>query len=180
MRTKLLLVGMLALPVGCQEPGRLQAPAEPIPNQDGAEAYLVVWPPRPAVGDTVAVFVKARTGGAVGPIGSFTLELGYDAARLRFADAPPLEQGLRVHNPALAGTVRVAGAASEGFQGDLLFGARFVATASDAAAGLRLVVEELSASSSVQDLVPGLRVSPSPVFLRSSIPGEPAQPRGSP
>jgi len=156
----LRLLGMpfLVALLACQESTQAPVVDVPTPQTDGAVVYLVVSPAHPRAGDTVVVTVLNRSGTRVGAVGSFSVRLGYDPAQSRFADAVPLSGGLRVHNPAQPGLVRVAGAAAGGFGSDTLFVGRFVASGAEAASGFRVEVSELTGATAFRDLLPVLRV----------------------
>lgn len=111
---------------------------------DAVSAYVAVSNTNPGVGSRVIVSVRALRGTTVGPIGSFTLKLAYDPARLRFEDAARSARGMVMTNPATRGLLISAGAAAEGFVDDQLLSATFTVLAPDALKSLSLAVSELN------------------------------------
>lgn len=118
------------------------APVDVAPTE--ISAYIAVSNATPAPGEAVTVTVRARRGSAVGPIGSFTLRLDYDATRLRFVEAARAERGMVMANGTAAGVVRAAGASAEGFADDQLLSASFEVLEGSALATLALTVSELN------------------------------------
>ena len=143
--------------VGCDN-SVTQVTPEPVPEANASVAYVVMSPAQPRVGDEVIVSVVARSGASLGRVGSFAAALRYAPQQLRFVAAVSLDGGLRVHNPAEAGLLRMAGASAEGFPAGPLFAARFVVTGASPAANLTLDVSELSSATAYQNLIPSLRV----------------------
>ena len=135
---------MLLATVACEDRNRdlPTAPTRVAPNQ--ISAYLVASNSNPGVGSTVTVWVRARRGSAIAPIGSFTLRVSYDSTRLRFKDASRSTQGMVMANGAKAGVLVVAGASADGFKNDELLAASFTVKGAGALTGLALNVSELN------------------------------------
>jgi hypothetical protein len=96
------------------------------------------------VGDTVYAVVRLTRGAAVRPAASFAARISYDPQRLSFVDeASPSSAALRVVNADIAGDVRMAGLATEGFRDGSLVVLRFVATALGRIGALQLAIDEL-------------------------------------
>lgn len=142
--TAFLAAGAIAAGGCFDDPSRRLpvAPSEVGPNE--LSAYVVVSDPTPAVGSRFTVSVRTRRGSAVGRIGSFTIKVAFDTARLRFHEAARSEHGMVMANVAQPGLLIAAGAAAEGFPGDDLLVATFSATAVDGIESLALTVTELN------------------------------------
>ena len=129
----------------------VQLPTAPMNvPMNGVSAYLAVSNANPGVGSSVTVWVKARRGSAVKPIGSYTIRLSYDSTRLHFVEAAQSAHGMVMANPAKAGVVLAAGASAEGFADDQLLAATFSVLGANALTSLALSVTELN-SVSFQD-----------------------------
>lgn len=152
-------LALLALTAACDDDQPLPLPTAPLSvAPDAISAFIAVSNPNPAVGTDVTVWVRALRGSAVGPIGSFTIRLAYDATRLRFKEAGRSEQGMVMANGANAGLIIAAGASAEGFKNDELVSATFAVTGANAVAGLELTVNELN-SVTFADQTSALRVA---------------------
>ena len=101
----LLSATMLLATVACEDRNRdlPTMPTRVAPNQ--ISAYMAVSNSNPAVGTDLTVWVRARRGSAIAPIGSFTLRVSYDSTRLHFRDAARSAQGMVMANGAKAGIV---------------------------------------------------------------------------
>ena len=151
-------VVLLAATAGCDDDQPTTLPTAPMSvASDAVSAFVAVSNPNPAVGSDVTIWVRALRGTAVGPIGSFTIRLAYDATRLQFKEAGRSEQGMVMANGANAGLVIGAGASAEGFRNDELLSATFTVTAANALAALQLTVNELN-SVGFADQTSALRV----------------------
>jgi hypothetical protein len=145
LTSTLPIVAVLALVAACDDDRPQPLPVAPLavaPNS--VSAYVAVSNSNPAAGTEVTVWVRARRGAAVGPIGSFTIRLAYDSTRLHFKDAARSEQGMVLANGASAGMLIAAGASADGFRNDELLAATFLATSANALAELTLSVTELN------------------------------------
>ena len=143
--SKLSLIVLLAAIGACDDDRPQQLPLAPMAVAPNAlSAYVAVSNSKPAIGSQVTVWVRARRGSAVGPIGSFTIRLAYDSTRLRFKEAGRSDQGMVLANGANAGFLIAAGASAEGFKNDELLAATFVATSANALSFLELSVTELN------------------------------------
>jgi hypothetical protein len=146
----------------CQDqPVRSTAPTPP-PPQQGVAAYIAVDRLDAPVGATVRVTVEVQVGTQqTFKLGSFTGRLHFSADKLQFQAENPINDGLRVANPANAskGEIRFAGASAAGFHTLVLYDASFVVKATDYASDLTLQMEEMSAATSLTNLRPQLNVS---------------------
>jgi len=139
------LVALLAVAASCDDDRPQLLPVAPMSvASDAISAYVAVSNANPTPGTEVTVFVRARRGSAVAPIGSFTLRLAYDSTRLRFKDAGRSDHGMVLTNAARAGVVVAAGASAEGFTDDELLSATFTVSSANALAALQLSVSELN------------------------------------
>lgn len=139
------IVALAATALACDdEPSSLLPTAPLAVASDAVSAYVAVSNANPGVGSEVTVFVRARRGTAVGPIGSFTIRLAFDSTRLQFKDAARSELGMVMANGANAGLLVAAGASASGFTNDELLAATFLVKAVNALAGLQLTVSELN------------------------------------
>ena len=154
-----LPLAALVVAAACDDTRPEQLPTAPLSvASDAVSAYVAVSNANPAIGSEVTVFVRARRGSAVGPIGSFTIRLAYDSTRLRFKDAARSEFGMVMANGANAGLLVAAGASATGFTNDELLSATFVATSANALTPLNLTVSELN-SVTFTDQTSSLRVA---------------------
>jgi hypothetical protein len=139
------LIAVLAVIAACDDNRPQQLPVAPMNvASDAISAYVAVSDANPTPGTDVTVFVRARRGSAVAPIGSFTLRLAYDSTRLRFKDAARSSHGMVLTNPAMAGVLVAAGASADGFTDDELLSATFTVMSAGALAALELNVSELN------------------------------------
>jgi hypothetical protein len=170
MRTvHFLVVGALALAACQDDPLTSRTPGEPSPPAQGIQAFIQVDNDRAQPGEQVRVWVKVQIGGETGArLGSYTGRLRFDPSALDFRAETPIDDGMRVTNPAGAprGDLRFAGAAPAGFQSLTLYEAAFEVTKAGYMDQLRLEMEEVSAAISLTNLTPTLRVAPQ-VFLRA-------------
>ena len=111
---------------------------------DALSAYVVVSNPNAPVGTEVQVSVRALRGKNVGPIGSFTIRLGYDSLGLAFLRSAEGTQGMVMANGAPRGLLIAAGASAEGFKNDELLNATFRVSGADGLKSLTLTVNELN------------------------------------
>lgn len=125
-RFTLLAVLAAGAIAGCNDDRRRQlpvAPTEVAPDQ--LSAYVMVSDPAPEAGSRFTVSVRTLRGSAVGPVGSFTIELAFDSTQLRFHEAARSGLGMVMANGAKPGVVIAAGAAALGFTSDELLEATF-------------------------------------------------------
>ena len=165
----MMLVATLAL-VGCEdEPLNSRLPAEPVPPGQGAQAFMQVDNETAQPGEEIGVYVRVQLGEKnQSRIGSYTGRLKFDTESLEWVSDQPINDGLRVTNPAGAGgEVRFAGASATGFNDLLLYAGRFRVKDRRYAAALALEMQELSAATTLGDMTQQLRVAPQ-VFLRSA------------
>lgn len=142
---RLSLLAVAVASSACDDDRPNQLPTAPLDvASDAVSAYVAVSNASPAVGSEVTVFVRARRGTAVGPIGSFTIRVAFDSVALQFKDAARSELGIVMANGASAGLVVAAGASATGFTSDELLSATFLVKAPNALASLRLTVNELN------------------------------------
>ncbi|HEU4995392.1 MAG TPA: hypothetical protein VFT29_11265 [Gemmatimonadaceae bacterium] len=154
------IAAVTLMAVACDEDDHTAAlPAAPIGvAANEVSAYVAVSSANPAPGSDVTVWVRARRGSAMGPVGSYTLRLTYDSTRMRFKESGRSQHGMVMANSATAGLLVVAGASAEGFADDELLAATFTSTSTGALTGLTLDVTELN-SATFQDQKAGLRVA---------------------
>lgn len=143
--TRLSLFAALAVTAGCDDDRRSGVPTMPIEiGPDALSAYVVVSNPNAPVGTEVQVSVRALRGRNVGPIGSFTIRLGYDSLGLAFLRSADGTQGMVMANGAQRGLLIAAGASAEGFRNDELLTATFRVSSAGGLASLALTVNELN------------------------------------
>jgi hypothetical protein len=157
----------------CQDqPMRTTGPTPP-PPQQGVAAYVTVDRLDAPIGATVRVRVEVQAAAQQGfLLGSYTGRLRFDPAALQFQQEHVISDGLRIANPANAsqGEIRFAGASASGFAALVLYDGSFTVKAAGYAAGLSLIMEEMSAAKSLTNLKPQLSVSRQ-IFLSRA--GEP-------
>lgn len=165
----MIMLGAVLL-AGCDDdPLVSNTPGEPAPPVQGIQAFIQVDNDRAVPGQEVHVWVKVQIGGETGArLGSYTGRLRFEPASLRFVGETPIDDGMRVTNPAgaEAGDLRFAGAAPTGFTQLTLYEATFTVEKEGYLDNLRLEMEEVTAAVSLTNLTPGLRVAPQ-VFLRA-------------
>ncbi|HMC57190.1 MAG TPA: hypothetical protein VKH19_18570 [Gemmatimonadaceae bacterium] len=145
IRALALLAAMTAVSACSDDKKAVQLPTAPmVVAPTAVSAYLAVSNANPGVGSSVTVWVKARRGSAVGPIGSFTIRLAFDSTRLRFVESGQSAHGMVMANPAKNGIVLAAGASAEGFANDELLAAKFNVLGANALGSLTLNVTELN------------------------------------
>lgn len=170
MRSLRILVFGALLLAGCDDdPLTSRTPGEPAPPDQGIQAFIQVDNDRAQPGDEVRVWVRVQIGGETDArLGSYTGRLRFAPRTLRFVGETPIDDGMRVTNPAGApqGDLRFAGAAPAGFTQLTLYEARFTVEKEGYLDDLRLEMEEVSAAVSLTNLTPALRVAPQ-VFLRA-------------
>lgn len=143
--TRLSLIAALAVAAGCDDDRRDGVPTMPLEiGPDALSAYVVVSNPDAPIGTDVQVSVRALRGRNVGPIGSFTIRLGYDSLGLTYVKSAASAHGLVMANGANRGLVVAAGASAEGFKDDELLNATFTVSASGGLKSLALTVTELN------------------------------------
>src|SRR5687768_3860542 len=99
--TRLSLLAALA---GCDDDRRSGVPTMPLEiAPDAMSAYVVVSNPDAPAGTEVQVSVRALRGRNVGPIGSFTIRLGYDSLGLSYVKSATNAQGMVMANGANRG-----------------------------------------------------------------------------
>jgi len=165
-----LAVLTLALSACNDQPARTVGPKTPPPPQSGVAAFISVDRLDAKVGDTVRVRVEVQVGTQQNfKLGSYTGRLHFSPAALQFQQENKISDGLRVSNPANAskGEIRFAGASPTGFATLVLYDGAFTVQSADYTSGLSLVMEELSAASSLANLKASLRVNPQ-IFLSRS------------
>jgi hypothetical protein len=162
-----LVVLTLALTACNDQPARTVGPRVPPPPQAGVAAFISVDRLDAQPGQTVRVRVEVQLGTQqTFKLGSYTGRLHFNAASLQFQQENKPSDGLRVSNPAnaLKGEIRFAGADPGGFTTLVLYDGTFTVKTADYAQGLSLVMEELSAASSLANLRAALKVNPQ-IFL---------------
>lgn len=141
---RLSIAAVLAATAACSDrPDAVPtAPLEISP--DGLSAYIVVSNPNAPVGTEVTVTVRSLRGRNVGPIGSYTIRLGYDSLGLAFGKAASSSEGMVMANASQRGLVVAAGASADGFRSDDLLSATFTVSKSGGLKSLTLTVSELN------------------------------------
>jgi hypothetical protein len=137
-----LFVGLLVLSAACQDEPR--SPTTPRPGTTAA-FFLTVSNGLPVRGSTITVTANAAALPGGNTVGSFTAQLNYDSAGLRFVAESRLPHGMRAVN-AQPGQIRVAGASSDGLGDGHLFAVTFTVLDPKALASLELVIDELNGS----------------------------------
>ena len=167
----LCLAGLSLAALGCNDdPLKSGLPETPTPPAQGVQAFVQVDNPNAQVGEQVRVFVRAQLGTETSAkLGSFTGRLGFDPEALAFKGEVKINDGLRVSNPAGAGSgeLRFAGAAAAGFTDLTLYEGIFEVKKAGYLDHLSVQMEELSAAVTMTNLQPRLEV-PHQVFLRKS------------
>jgi hypothetical protein len=142
--TRLSFVAILAATAACSD-RRDAVPTMPLEiSPDGLSAYVVVSNPNAPVGTEVTVTVRSLRGRNVGPIGSYTVRLGYDSLGLAFGKAANSSEGMVMANASQRGMVVAAGASADGFKSDELLSATFIVSKSGGLKSLALTVTELN------------------------------------
>jgi hypothetical protein len=143
--TRLSLIAALVAVAGCDDDRRGGVPTMPIEiGPDALSAYVVVSNPDAPLGTEVQVSVRALRGRNVGPIGSFTIRLGYDSLGVSYVKSATSAHGLVMANGASRGLLVAAGASAEGFKDDELLNATFTVSAAGGLKSLALTVNELN------------------------------------
>lgn len=158
--------------VACNDEQAQPTSPPPVPSQ-GVTASITVDNMNAAVGQTVRVRVEVQVGTSqTYTVGSYTGRLRFDPARLEFKSENRINDGLRVSNAAGAGTgeIRFAGASPTGFQTLVLYDGTFQVRSPAYTQNLQLMMEELSAATSLANLRPNLRVN-SQVFVHRPAAG---------
>lgn len=106
--------------------------------------YMTISDPGAGVGEPLTVTVRAVRGSGIREIGSFTMTVAYDSTALEIVDVPRSAHGMVLANTETAGSIRVAGAAGDGFTDDVLLTVTFRVTDSFPTRGLSLDVTELN------------------------------------
>jgi len=175
MRTFRILstAGLLAALGACEDEAfKSRPPGEPPPPVQGAQAFIQVDNDRAAPGEKVQVFVRVQLGTSnQAKIGSYTGRVFFDPQALAWARDVQVNDGMRVVNPADAGTgeVRFAGASAGGFTDLTLYQGEFEVKRADYPKALRLELTELSAAVTLGDLGKDLQ-KPRQIFLRTQAP----------
>jgi len=157
----------LALTACNDQPARTVGPSTPLPPQSGVAAFISVDRLDAQPGQTVRVRIEVQVGTQQSfKLGSYTGRLHFAPTALQFQQENKISDGLRVSNPANApkGEIRFAGASPTGFTTLVLYDGTFTVKSSDYASGLSLVMEELSAATTLANLRPSLKVN-SQIFL---------------
>lgn len=142
---RLSLIAAFAAAAGCDDDRRTGVPTMPLEiGPDAMSAYVVVSNPDAPVGTEVQVSVRALRGKNVGPIGSFTIRLGYDSVGLSYVKSATSAHGLVMANGGSRGLLVAAGASAEGFTDDELLNATFTVSAAGGTKSLVLTVNELN------------------------------------
>ena len=147
-----------------------RGPDQPPPPAEGIQAYLQVDNDQARPGDEVHVWVNVQlAAGSELKSGSYTGRVTFDPEMLSHRESPEINDGLRVINPngAPTGEIRFAGAAARGFEDLTVFHGVFEVKDADYLTDLELLMEELSAATTLTDLQPQLQVTPQ-IFLRRS------------
>jgi len=146
-RVRMSFVALALLSLACSDDNNNRLPLQPVgvqPNE--LSAYISVSNPIARVGDEVTVVPRALRGSAIGPIGSFTIRLGYDSTALKFVQAANGTGGMVMTNARALGTLVAAGASSNGFPDEQLFAATFKVMHPNALTSLKLTVTEMNGS----------------------------------
>ncbi len=162
-----LAVLTLALTACGDQPARTVGPAVPPPPQSGVAAFISVDRLNAQPGETVRVRVEVQVGTQqTFKLGSYTGRLHFSPTALQFQAENKISDGLRVSNPANApkGEIRFAGASPTGFTTLVLYDGTFTVKSPDYTSGLSLMMEEMSAASSLANLKASLKVN-SQIFL---------------
>ncbi len=162
-----LAVLTLALTACNDQPARTTGPTTPPPPQSGVAAFISVDKLNAQPGETVRVRVEVQVGTQqTFKLGSYTGRLHFSPTALQFQAENKISDGLRVSNPANApkGEIRFAGASPTGFTTLVLYDGTFTVKSPDYTAGLSLMMEEMSAASSLANLKASLKVN-SQIFL---------------
>ena len=140
-----IALATLPLLVACGDdrPRTLPAALDEI-EATALSAYMAVSDATPPPGSRFTVAVLTKRGALVGPVGSFTLRLTFDATRMRFVEAARSPLGMVMANGAAPGVLMAAGASASGFTNDELLFATFDAIAPDAVSSLAIDVTELN------------------------------------
>ena len=142
---RLSLIAVFAAVAGCDDDRRGGVPTMPLEiGPDALSAYVVVSNPDAPIGTEVQVSVRALRGRNVGPIGSFTIRLGYDSLGLSYVRSATSAHGMVMANGGSRGLLVAAGASAEGFKDDELLNATFTVAAAGALQALTLTVSELN------------------------------------
>lgn len=160
---QILRAALVALCVtACRdEQAQPTAPVPPTPTQ-GVTASVTMDNLNAAVGQSVRVRVEVQVGTSTSyQVGSYTGRLRFDPARLEFRTENRINDGLRVANAGAAATgeIRFAGASPTGFQTLVLYDATFVVKSAAYTQNVQLLMEEISAASTLANLRPQLRVN---------------------
>jgi hypothetical protein len=141
-RLAALAVGAALL--GCADEPRTTLTSPPNAPAQASTVTLTLSDSALQPGTTVAVRGSVRVASGLAAVGAYKATLHYDAARLTYVDATPLDGGLRVANGHQAGTVVVAGAAATGFTDGTLFELRFRVGDPQGLRTIELSVDELA------------------------------------
>jgi len=164
---QILRVAAIALCLtACNDEQAQPTSPPPVPAQ-GVTASITVDNLNAPIGSAVRVRVEMQVGADQAQnIGSYTGRLRFDPARLEFRAENRINDGLRVSNPGAAATgeIRFAGASPTGFTTLVLYDGTFTVKSAAYTQNLQLMMEELSASSTLANLRPTLRVN-SQVFV---------------
>lgn len=167
----MLRVAAIALCLTACNDEQAQPTSPPVPTQ-GVSASITVDNLHAAVGQTVRVRVEVQVGTSQNAsVGSYTGRLRFDPARLEFKSENRINDGLRIANAGAAATgeIRFAGASPTGFQTLVLYDGSFTVKSPAYTQNLQLMMEELSAATSLANLRPNLRVN-SQVYVHRPAP----------
>lgn len=167
----LYLAGLSLAAAACaDDPLKSGLPETPPPPTQGVQAFLQVDNTQAQPGDQIHVYVRVQMGTQnSAKLGSYTGRLRFDPEALAFKGEVKINDGLRVTNPAGAGTgeLRFAGAAAAGFADLTLYQVAFEVKKAGYADGLKLQMEELSAAATLTDLKKNMEL-PHQIFLRKT------------
>jgi hypothetical protein len=135
----LCTVGLVIVGVGCRDEARSLTSA---PEPAFSPFYLTVSNQAAGAGSTVTVTASVVGARAARAVGSFAGHLRYDPDGLTFAAESKLPTGMRAFN-AQPGHIRVAGAATEGFQDGRLFAVTFKVNDPSALTSIELTLDEV-------------------------------------
>lgn len=168
-----LALSVVAL-AGCNDERAGVSPPRPTPLPVASNAWFVLSDSTAVAGRevSIAAFASSDSGGA---IGSFTARFLYDSLQLQVLGPDSIaDQAMRAINP-IAGAHRIAGAATQGIPGGLLFRVRAKVIDPRGLRRLGLIIDEMH-SVQFADLTTKLEVRDTRAALFAGTPGLKVQP----